>query len=41
MVDVVTTYLGDWQMLLPKWQMERPHWGMADVIAIVADGMAT
>ena len=41
MVNVATTLVDDWQMLLPQWQMEWPHWWMADVIAIVADGIAT
>ena len=32
-----------WQMLLPMWQVEKPHviYLLADVIAIVADGIAT
>ena len=35
-------YLDDWQMLLSMWQMES-HLNevMEDVVAIVADGMAT
>ena len=30
-----------WQMLLPLWLMEKLHCQMADVIAIMADGIAT
>ena len=34
-------YLNDWQILLPLWQMEWPHLSLADVIATVADEIAT
>ena len=30
-----------WLMLLPLWYIEQPTFDMADVVAIVADGIAT
>ena len=39
-VDVVTTYLYDWKILCPSGRW-RATLGMADVITIVADGIAT
>ena len=34
-------YIMRWQMLLPLWLMEWPHCEMANVVAIVAGGIAT
>ena len=41
-VVATTVYSSCWQMLLPRWLMECLPWvWMADVIAKVADGIAT